>query len=271
MLINIWKDNEWVNNSLQLKNYSDPGLIKEIFFKNWNDGNWEKHAKTTYYYSENENKLDSLIVKFSGRKFWRNYLKRIVIRDEDGDLLKEVEQIWNQSQWENNIRRNYSTNEDGNIKNVYAELWENNEWKDGNGEIFFETDNFKGLFFTNQLEVFYSQVTKLRDAEYSQIRDYTLSQNYPNPFNPVTTIEYSIPNDVETLRPDESGQGATSINVILKVYDILGREVKTLVNQKQTAGKYEVKFNASELSSGVYIYKLQAGDYQNSKKLILMK
>jgi hypothetical protein len=87
--------------------------------------------------------------------------------------------------------------------------------------------------------------------------EFSLAQNYPNPFNPVTTIKYSIPSWGEV--------------VSLKVYDILGNEVATLVNEIQPAGNYEVKFNASNLSSGVYLYKLNVGSFVKTKKLILMK
>ncbi len=89
---------------------------------------------------------------------------------------------------------------------------------------------------------------------------FELGQNYPNPFNPTTTIEYSIPN-----------VGASVQNVQLKIYDVLGREVATLVNQKQSSGNYKVKFDASKLNSGVYFYTLRAGDFVSTKKMILMK
>lgn len=86
--------------------------------------------------------------------------------------------------------------------------------------------------------------------------NYNLAQNYPNPFNPVTTIKYSIP---------ETG------NVSLKVYDILGNQVASLVNEEKTQGVYSVTFDASNLSSGVYLYKLQAGSYVETKKMLYLK
>jgi len=92
--------------------------------------------------------------------------------------------------------------------------------------------------------------------------EFSLSQNYPNPFNPSTTINYSIPRSSEF----NSGQQTS-----LKIYDILGREVATLVNRQQTAGNYSVKFNASNFTSGIYFYKLQSGSFSKSKKMILMK
>ena len=88
------------------------------------------------------------------------------------------------------------------------------------------------------------------------ITNYELAQNFPNAFNPNTTILYQVPQD-----------GIVN----LKIYDILGAEVTTLVNEQKKAGKHEVKFNASALSSGIYIYKLQAGDFVSSKKMILLK
>ena len=86
--------------------------------------------------------------------------------------------------------------------------------------------------------------------------EYALEQNYPNPFNPATTIRFQLPKD---------GM------VTLKVYDILGAEVKTLVNEEKIAGKYEVSFNASSLASGVYIYRLQANEYISVKKMVMLK
>ena len=85
---------------------------------------------------------------------------------------------------------------------------------------------------------------------------FYLSQNYPNPFNPTTTIKYSIPK--------------TSY-VTVKVYDIIGREIRTLVNNQKSTGNHEIVFNASELSSGIYFYKMQAGNFIKTKKLILLK
>jgi hypothetical protein len=94
--------------------------------------------------------------------------------------------------------------------------------------------------------------------------EYGLSQNYPNPFNPETQISYALP---------EAGY------VMLKVYDVLGREVAVLVDEFKEAGYYEVEFNGSSLSSGVYFYKLvvssieplSAGNYSSVKKLLIAK
>ncbi|HQF43311.1 MAG TPA: T9SS type A sorting domain-containing protein [Ignavibacteriaceae bacterium] len=87
-------------------------------------------------------------------------------------------------------------------------------------------------------------------------KDFALAQNYPNPFNPSTIIEYQLPK---------------VSNVSLKVYDILGNEIVTLVNENKEAGNYEVEFNASRISSGIYFYKLQADNKTFIKKMSVIK
>ena len=91
----------------------------------------------------------------------------------------------------------------------------------------------------------------------SRIPDsYKLNQNYPNPFNPSTNIEYSIPSESF---------------VELKVYDVLGNEIASLVNEQQQAGVYRADFTANNLSSGIYFYKLQAGNFIETKKMVLLR
>ena len=93
---------------------------------------------------------------------------------------------------------------------------------------------------------------------------FILEQNYPNPFNPTTKITYVIPNV-------GGANFASQVNVKLTIYDALGREVATLVNARQTPGKYSVQFNASNLPSGIYFYTLRAGDFAQTRKMVLMK
>jgi hypothetical protein len=93
-------------------------------------------------------------------------------------------------------------------------------------------------------------------VRFNVAREYELAQNYPNPFNPTTTIRYQIP---------------TAETVSLKVYDVLGKEVATLVSGRQEAGNYAVPFNASGLSSGMYFYRLQAGSFVETRKMMLVK
>jgi photosystem II stability/assembly factor-like uncharacterized protein len=99
-------------------------------------------------------------------------------------------------------------------------------------------------------------ITSVRDDRPHVPSQYILYQNYPNPFNPTTVIAYSLP---------------APAAVTLKVYDLLGREIKTLVNERQNAGQHSMTFDGSNYPSGVYFYRLQAGTYSQTKKLIELK
>jgi hypothetical protein len=87
-------------------------------------------------------------------------------------------------------------------------------------------------------------------------KTFVLEQNYPNPFNPTTVMSYQLP---------------VASEVSLKLFDVLGKEVATLVNERQEAGAYNYTLNASNLSSGVYFYRLQAGNFVQTKKMMLVK
>jgi ligand-binding sensor domain-containing protein len=98
-------------------------------------------------------------------------------------------------------------------------------------------------------------ITSLNDED-EIVNQFVFEQNYPNPFNPNTAIEYSL---------------FENSFVILKVYDMLGSEVALLINEEKAAGKYRVDFDASKLSTGVYIYKLTAGSFSSTKKMLVTK
>jgi enterochelin esterase-like enzyme len=99
-------------------------------------------------------------------------------------------------------------------------------------------------------------LTAIKDSKISSLSSFMLSQNYPNPFNPSTTIQFDLPKTTE---------------VSLKVLNILGEEVATLVSDRLSAGSYSYNWDASDLASGVYLYRLQAGDYVETRKMVVMR
>ena len=102
----------------------------------------------------------------------------------------------------------------------------------------------------------YGEVTSVNNSPEGEPKDYYLSSNYPNPFNPATKINFEIP---------QSG------NVIIKIYDINGKEVMQLLNEEKTTGKHTVTFDGSNLSSGIYFCRMQAGNYSSTRKIVLLK
>jgi photosystem II stability/assembly factor-like uncharacterized protein len=125
---------------------------------------------------------------------------------------------------------------------------ENTGWVVGNG--IFKTTNGGGI----------TSVNNSKELRHNIPEQIELFQNYPNPFNPTTTIEYQIPLNVGTQN-----------FVSLRVYDLLGREVATLVNEQKPAGRYTQQWNAERLSSGIYFYRLRTGAFSETKKMILIR
>jgi hypothetical protein len=213
----------------------------EIYYKRSTDGglNWSNDTRLTY--SSPESWYSSIVA--SGTFVHLAYLTIINTeyyglgykRSTDGGLT-----------WENNI---LLINNDSKATfpcvitsgPVVQLAWSDN--RNGNWEIYYKRNPNGNPLGINQIG---SEIPS----------SYSLSQNYPNPFNPVTNIHYEIP---------KNGF------VKLVVFDILGREIQTLVNEKQNAGTYEVTFDGSNLSSGIYFYTLSVGDFKETKKFVLLK
>jgi hypothetical protein len=146
--------------------------------------------------------------------------------------------------------------------NVIPDYYEN-EYAEGLGEIyrFDHIEYIVGIDITSEITY-----AKINDVEFGQlvsvsevnqaVNSFNLYQNYPNPFNPSTVISYRLP---------------VTSNVTLKVYDVLGNEIATLVDEEKPAGEYEVEFVASRLPSGIYFYQLKVGSFLQTKKMMLLK
>jgi hypothetical protein len=116
-------------------------------------------------------------------------------------------------------------------------------------------DDFSGIYQV-WLKTLDLNVIGINEIANTTPKDFILNQNYPNPFNPSTTISYSIP---------------SAQQVSISVYDLLGREAASLVNEYKPAGTYEVSFNAKDLTSGIYFYKIKAGSFTSTRKMLLIK
>jgi hypothetical protein len=128
-------------------------------------------------------------------------------------------------------------------------------WTDNSGNVYAAGDGEGTNGNQDLMAIKLSKTTGVKDEDIKSLQ-FKLSQNYPNPFNPATSIQYEI---------------SRKQFVILKVYDLLGREVTTLVDEEKPAGNYRVSFDGSDFSSGIYFYKLTAGRFSETKKLVLLK
>jgi hypothetical protein len=148
-------------------------------------------------------------------------------------------------------------------------------WYQPSGVFALGVESFNGFVYISDglggIQIYRNLLVTLVSVEPDEtvVTEFKLEQNYPNPFNPTTKIKYTIP-----ASPKSSPKERTL--VIMKIYDILGNEVATLVNEEQEPGVYEVEFNVAqvsrpEITSGVYFYQLKAGEFIQTKKMLLLK
>jgi hypothetical protein len=193
---------------------------------------------------------------------WRN----TYTYDMNNNMLTNLYEHWLNGQWVNVSRYTYTYDAQGNLISCWYHTWDGTSWIPtdipgrGRGRgwysIYDSAGNnyrYQGCNFTLLYKVI---VTGVTNEDGNIVATYSLSQNYPNPFNPTTKIQFSIPQ---------------SSRVVIKVFDILGNEIETLVNEEKSIGTYKIYWNAANLPSGVYFYRLQAGDFVQTKKMILIK
>jgi len=174
---------------------------------------------------------------------------------------------------QNGLPEEWYNSMDADLTNVYLTVEENGVYKSSNyGDNWVPMND--GLPSGAEIAVIYRGANYLYAGTYEHnllryplnpsgiseetflVSDFNLSQNYPNPFNPSTRISFSIP---------------TTTFTTIKIFDVLGNEVAELINEEKPAGNYEVNFNAEGLSSEIYFYRLQAGDFSQTRKMILLK
>jgi hypothetical protein len=235
--------------------YSPENRRDSLLLQKWDGNDWQNYWRTSFYYDSLTTFLKLAVSQlWTGNQF-QNSFKLNIINDEIGNQVQQLEEIWNGTNWVNDIKRDYTY-----IWNYFescnAELWNGTNWEPGDTPILVNNpDGFKIAIVSQSINICYI-IVNVESANSNTPKDFILSQNYPNPFNPSTVISYLLP---------------VTSNVALKVYDILGNEIGTLLNEEKPAGEYEVEFNASSLPSGIYFYQLQAGDYIQTKKMILIK
>jgi len=252
--VEIWESNQWVNYWRATTSYDSNGNRSSILSETWDGNQWIIFNRSTFAYDSNGNLTSGLNETFDGIQ-WANSTLYTYTYDPNDNLTSELLAVW-YNYWMQQSRKTYVYNSDGKMVLGYSERNLSGNWEASDG--WFEVhDSFGNISsaIASIITIFYSKLTDISDNE-KVISDYSLAQNYPNPFNPSTTIKYEIPENS---------------SVILKVYDVLGTEVITLVNQKQPVGNYEVTFNANELPSGVYLYRLHTELFSLTKKMLYLK
>jgi len=260
-----WDGANWVNYWKFTYVYDGNNNRLEELKQNWSGSNWVNHWRYTYTYDGNNNMIGELKQDWGGSTWdidWRNTYTYI-----GNNMIEELRQNWFNSNWVNHWRETYTYDGSNNmIEDLYQEWRDSNHWRDVHKYTFaYDVNNnlleelheyWDGANWIICNRSIYSYIPTGVEQLTDGIRMYSLSNNYPNPFNPATTIKYQIP-EISF--------------VVLKVYDVLGNEITTLVNEEKSIGSYKVEFDATGLPSGTYFYRIQAGNFVETKKMVLMK
>jgi hypothetical protein len=243
----MWMNNEWVTTGQDIYTYDGENCI-ELLMQSWVNGAWETTHKTTFEYDAEGNNTVSISetwmmgILITSKEIctFDQGLRITALRQnlEGTDWVDASSEQWTGAEWVYNMQGIYTYDANGNNTEVLTQNWENNAWV-----------NFMKLTYN------YQQSTDVEE-NINSIKDFILFNNYPNPFNPSTVISYQLP---------------ISSYITLKVFDVLGNEIATLVNEEKPAGSYQVEFNVVDLPSGLYLYKIQAGNYSETKKMLMIK
>jgi hypothetical protein len=238
-------------------------LLSRTF--SWPEETW----RLLYTYDASDNLLSELQQVWEGGE-WLNGLRRSFMYDANNNLLSELQHDWVDGEWVNYRRRLYEYDANGNMLSISRHTWSNSSWvgdNDEDGVII--SDSFGNCYYYphfesgrvdswgDSLALSYREIVTGIPNEVGPVpAAYSLHQNYPNPFNPSTTLEYALP---------RAGY------VTLKVYNVLGEEVAILIAGDYPAGTFKATWDASGLPSGVYFYRLTAGEFVQTKKAVLTK
>ena len=295
-----WEDDEWQPFRKSIMTWTADRMPLETLDYDWTGDDWELSARERWIW-ENE-LLTELVNEWWDGEAWIVDMRWQYTYDNNGN---EIEYIFQMSDWltgelKNFFRELTSYDAQGNATETVDQMWddENEEWSDISKTIYEEYDNQGNLIrsvdytligdtwvpssrdhyhydgngdlqmqvieewagedtWIPAYRVLYSGFDPTNVASGESLPDgITLLQNYPNPFNPSTTIRYNIPE---------------RMHVVISVYNMLGQQIAKLIDEELEAGSHAVKFDATILPSGVYIYRLQAGESVQSKKLMLLK
>jgi len=245
-----WSGTAWTNSYQYMYTYDSNGNETNLLGQKWDPANgWVNYSQSTYQYDSNNNNTESLSQNWdTGTSGWVNYSKNIRTYNSANSILTATSQIWNTGTgWENSAFGSYSYDANNNYSEISYKNWDtgSSSWVNSNRYTAF----------------LWIMITDVED-DGMQINTFKLYDNYPNPFNPSTKIRFNVP---------------STSNVTIRVYDITGKEIKSLVNQTLEHGAHEIEFNGNEIASGVYLYKVEAHSIDKkesfvaTKKMILLK
>jgi len=262
-----WDGNDWINESKWTYSYGTNDDVVESLCQIWDNSIWINDLKWTYSYDGNNNRIEEFGQSWGGVS-WTNYYKLEFVYDENDNVMEGLEQSWTGFYWVNEWNGFFTYNEDHYCTEVIWKKWDGLMWKNCNRELFTYDGNnnkteelwqtWENSSWADSYKYFLSYLPATHiDPGIELTNGYVLYNNYPNPFNPSTTIAFELP---------------TTGKVTLKIFNILGEEISTLVSDRLSAGSYSYEWSRPDgIPSGVYFYRLEAAGYVRTRKMVLMR
>jgi hypothetical protein len=188
----------------------------------------------------------------------RDWSSDVCSSDLSGNMLTDIQEDWYNNAWVNPGKDTYTYDNNGNCIHGEYSLWQNGVWVPFKGILQIRYKHYPGEIYSFNytfIDIEYTSITGVV-SEKLNVSSFNLQQNYPNPFNPSTVISYSLP---------------SASNVKLIAYNSLGQTVKVLEAGFKQAGNHSITFNATDFPSGIYFYRIEAGQFMQIKKMILIK
>lgn len=268
---------KWANENQHVYSISSSHIDTDTY-QVWVNNQWTDSTKVIYSYDSNNRPIQK-IKQLKRGGFWIDTTKSITTYHSSSsrlDYATIVEQAWNGSQWTNKNRYLYTYDSSGHLAQLRSQEWKGGGWTDISREV--STFDSYGNEVRYAIQIWADDISSWADFfsetnTYSSSRPvdvptpiektaaneptrFELFQNYPNPFNPSTVIRYKL---------------AKTNQVHLTIYDLTGRRVATLINRIQSAGVHTVRFNAGRLASGIYFYRLRSGEFNQVRKMLLIR
>ena len=243
-----WVDSTWTDQYLQEISYNDNGeRVEKVGYK-WTDNGWTERHKTEYFFDDNGDLSQKMFSKWTDAG-WVTRARLSVTRDDSYNPVEILlEKVDSTDTWNNVALRENTFSDDGMIMETVKSRWHDDQWRPR------KRNEYTYIDAPGRSVLSIATPATLPDQ-------ITFAQNYPNPFNPITTFSYEIPK---------------AEFVTIAVFDMRGSKVATLVNERQNPGVRSYRWNGTNdngdvVAAGVYIYTIQAGNFQQSKKMIFLK
>ncbi len=249
-----WSDNRWVFRSKSINKFTADNLKESSLFQQWINDQWINLSISHFEYDENFNLVANVAKRWQNGR-WLFYSSGNFEYDNNNMIL-ESWQIARDNYWENWFRIFYEYDDNNFLIHLYGKEWEDGNWVAEDEALYVTNpDGILFAYLAKEVFLYYSEPVNVESEKY--IADgFELLQNYPNPFNPGTVITYSIPE---------------YSFVSLNIYNLLGEKIKTLVKQEQAPGEYQINFDGSSLSGGIYFYQLETEKFRQTKKMTLLR